>query len=751
MKGILKFKLGTKLIIAFLCVGIVPLVTFAIIALLKTSESTQAAAFDKLRAVHQIKKAQVNKLIQSLEGQIHVMKDNPFIIEMHYNFQIEFENGKNSVDTDGWRSVASAWDKAFTKMCHDFGWHDVFLISWKGDIIYTKEKKSDLGMSLATEPLKNSSLGKVYLSLKENEKLDVSFGDFAPYGPSKGEPAAFMIGRIKNPDGALIGYLAFQVSIDTINSIMTQRAGMGETGETYLVGPDYLMRSDSYRDPEKHNVKASFNDPGMGKIETKAAKEALAGNEGQNIIRNYKGDPVLSVYGPLDVLDNRWAIIAEIDEAEALAEIVLMKKGFGGIAIVALTLIIILALFVTRSITKPINHVVEELKALAMGEGDLTKRMDIETVNCSEIMNCGKKECSCYGKKSHCWHDSGHLSANIQSDKIISGTFKTCEECTQVYQKVVFDEITSLPSYFNSFIHKLQVVFQQIVGGIETMSASSKELFSISQEMSGGADNMSGRSNTAATAIEEMNKNMNSVATISEQASNNVSLVATAADEMTSSVNEIARNTEKARAITVDAVSQAQSASARVGELGRAAEDIGRVTEAITEISEQTNLLALNATIEAARAGEAGKGFAVVANEIKELANQTAGATKEIKEKISGVQTSTEGTVSDIEQISSIIDEMNEIVSTIASAVEEQSLTTKEIAGNVSQTAEGIQEVSGHVAQSSMATGEIVKDISEVNQVAAEMSKSSSQVNFSAEELSNLSEQLEQMVGKFNV
>jgi hypothetical protein len=120
--------------------------------------------------------------------------------------------------------------------------------------------------------------------------------------------------------------------------------------------------------------------------------------------------------------------------------------------------------------------------------------------------------------------------------------------------------------------------------------------------------------------------------------------------------------------------------------------------KSITEISEQTNLLALNATIEAARAGEAGKGFAVVANEIKELARQTAAATLGDQEPAStGIQGSTDATVGQIEAITDVIGEVNDIVTTIATAVEEQAVTSQEIANNVAQASQGIQEVNENV------------------------------------------------------
>ena len=359
----------------------------------------------------------------------------------------------------------------------------------------------------------------------------------------------------------------------------------------------------------------------------------------------------------------------------------------------AFILAMVLGFFITRSITKPVKTVVDGLKDIAEGEGDLTKRLELKSQ----------------------------------------------------------DEIGELAKWFNTFMEKLQGIIKDIAGNAESLDSSSNELSAISQQMSSGSEQTSSKANTVATATEEMSSNMSSVAAASEEASTNVGMVATASEQMTGVINEIAQNTEKARTITGEAVSQAVSASEKVDELGRAANEIGKVTETITEISEQTNLLALNATIEAARAGEAGKGFAVVANEIKDLAKQTAEATGEIKNKIEGIQGSTEGTVTQIEQISKVINDVNEMVGTIATAVEEQSVTTKEIARNVVQASQGIQEVTENVAQSSTVAGEIARDITEVNQAAGEMSNSSSQVNMSAEELSKLAEQLKEMVGKFKV
>ncbi len=300
-------------------------------------------------------------------------------------------------------------------------------------------------------------------------------------------------------------------------------------------------------------------------------------------------------------------------------------------------------------------------------------------------------------------------------------------------------------------VSNLKKMISDINSGVDTLKSSAGDMTSISTRMSDGAEKTSRSTSSVSVAAEEMSSAMNNVAAATEQTTTNIQMIVAAAEEMSSSINEVAQNTARGNETTALAVENAELVSGKVEELSRAASEISKVTDTISDISEQTNLLALNATIEAARAGDAGKGFAVVAGEIKALSRQTADATREISNKISDVQSTTEESVAAIRTIVGIINDINEIVTSVATAIEEQSATTLEISNNVSQAASGIREVNVNVNQTSTVAGEVTRDIREVSRAADEISDGTRQVDGNAGDLSRLAEELNVMVGRFQV
>jgi methyl-accepting chemotaxis protein len=271
-------------------------------------------------------------------------------------------------------------------------------------------------------------------------------------------------------------------------------------------------------------------------------------------------------------------------------------------------------------------------------------------------------------------------------------------------------------------VDKITRDFEAMIGEVvEVVSSASSEL-----EASAGTLTASAERSEQLTTV---------VAAASEEASTNVQSVASATEEMASSVNEISRQVQDSARIASEAVEQAQKTNDRVGELAKAAARIGDVVELINTIAGQTNLLALNATIEAARAGEAGRGFAVVASEVKALAEQTAKATGEISQQISGIQAATQESVGAIQEIGNTIGRMSEIATAIASAVEQQGAATQEISRNVQQAAHGTQQVSAN--------------ITDVQRGASATGSASSHVLTAAKSLSGESSRLKREVGKF--
>jgi methyl-accepting chemotaxis protein len=313
------------------------------------------------------------------------------------------------------------------------------------------------------------------------------------------------------------------------------------------------------------------------------------------------------------------------------------------------------------------------------------------------------------------------------------------------------DEIGLLAAARKSVLMNLRQMVQEVSSGIQVLASSSTELSTSSGQMSSGSRDASDKAHTVAAAAEEMTANVGSVAAGMEQTTTNLASVSSHTEQMTATIGEIAANSEKARRITEDATRQAARINDQMNQLGQAACEIGKVTETITEISSQTNLLALNATIEAARAGSAGKGFAVVANEIKELAQQTAKATEDIKARIEGVQSSTTGGIAEIEKVSKVIHDVSEIVSTIAAAIEEQATVTKDIARNIAEASTGVRDANQRVSETSQAAGDIAREIVVVDQAAGQIASGSEQVRTSAGELSKIAEQLQTTIGRFRV
>ncbi|KPA12963.1 methyl-accepting chemotaxis protein, partial [Candidatus Magnetomorum sp. HK-1] len=259
------------------------------------------------------------------------------------------------------------------KFIESYDYFDLFLIEPNGFVFYSATKKADYHTNMVHGKLANSGLGKLTRKVLQSKKF--GFGDFEPYAPNNGEPSAFIAQPIIHK-GSVDMIVALQFSLDAINGIMQQREGLGKTSETYLVGPDKLMRSDSFLDPTHHSVKASFENQSKGKVDTEASRASLSGISDHKISVDYNGHPVLSAFCPLNVFGVNWVLIAEIDCVEAFAAVSLMKKIISVILLVSIVAIFLISLFIAKGLSSPVQKIVHFIEKVRSGDKKTTLKMD---------------------------------------------------------------------------------------------------------------------------------------------------------------------------------------------------------------------------------------------------------------------------------------------------------------------------------------------------------------------------------------
>ncbi|WP_333798137.1 methyl-accepting chemotaxis protein [Rheinheimera sp.] len=352
----MRFTQKIKLI--SLATALFPLLLATIIVTLLARAELFHQAEAKLMAVREIKKQQVQTLFQ------------------------DFAKGLTTV-----RAVAEqssdqnpqALDLVLAKMASELGFYDIFLIDPQGTIVYSVARESDYQTNLLDGPYRDSGLAQLYRSVK-NSATQLQIQDFAPYAPSNGQAAAFMaMPFVLNGNNWVV---AVQLSIDRINAVMQVREGMGQSGETYLVGPDQRMRSDSFLDPVNRTVLASFaGTVAANGVQTAASQAALQGQSGLLYINDYNQNPVVSAYSPVTLFGLQWALLAEIDVAEVAAPAQRMLWIGLAIVLAAVVLALLAAAVVSRFVLAPLGGEPADMVLMTsvIAKGDLTMALGSAT------------------------------------------------------------------------------------------------------------------------------------------------------------------------------------------------------------------------------------------------------------------------------------------------------------------------------------------------------------------------------------
>jgi methyl-accepting chemotaxis protein len=576
----------------------------------------------------------------------------------------------------------------FRELLYKKGFYDIFLISLKGDVVYTVYKELDFATNLLKGEWKDTDLALAFREAVGDNKRESHFYDFKPYAPSNNAAAAFISRSIVDERNEIIGVLVFQMPIARINEITANSFGLGESGETYLVGEDSLMRSDS-RFIDKTKGETSIL---KTKVDSTSVSEAIEGKTGHHTIQNYRNFNVISAYSPLEFLGVKWALIGEIKESEIFAPVTNLLWNVIYAVLIANALIGACSVYVAGNLCKLIASLSKAMKDLA--DKDLS----------IEIPGVGRKD------------EIGEMSLALAQFKENAIQVVNLTEEQNQQEERQNKEKEENEKKRRAGILNMAAEFEDQVQGIASMIAAT------STELCATADNMK-------HIVANISTVANTVSDSSTQTAENVKGVAFSIDKMSSSIQQIMGQIAKSMEVVNGAVNSAKTADTTVHSLSDAVFQIGEISEVIEGITGRINLLALNATIESARAGEVGRGFGVVASQVKNLAGQTAQATTQIIDNITNVRDVSEQVASVLSGIQISITDVNKYSSLIASAFEEQSRSTNKIAENMQRASHSVNTINQGITEVSRGMIDADTGAAEVLTVASMLSEQSEKLN----------------------
>lgn len=651
------------------------------------------------------KKPELASLVNQLSSNALALQ-HEYIAKNKYPFYEKYK-----LQSDGqFNAYASAHQNIHQELSvftEQFGFEDVYVVdAKKGDVMYSVNKNIDYAVSLNQGYFADTDLGRAFkeaLKITPDQVDTVYLSDFSFYMPSFDKPELFISKPIYEGE-KISGVLIFKLSSTKMNQIITYRSdwrknGLGQTGQTFLVANDRLMRSNSrvleetpeqYKDIlrqqniEQTSLEAIQNHQTsilLHPVKTPAVDAAIAGSEGTVRFQNYTGYEVISSYSLIKLLGDEWVIISQMNYKEATHAAATLSKKLAFSSIITAVIVIIASLFATllfaRSLVAPINKTVEVMKDIAQGEGDLTARLD-ETRS---------------------------------------------------------DEIGELAKWFNTFTKKVQSVILDIKQEAIQLENTSQQMKKISTENTKGATQQQ-------QTIKNVTISMNEISELAENVADFAIDAEKTADTVTSASANGVLVMESTKSSILNVVKNVDEASQTVNELEVTSKTIGSVVGVINAIAEQTNLLALNAAIEAARAGEQGRGFAVVADEVRALASRTQESTLEINSIIETLQKNARAAVTAMK----LGNESVELSVQEAEKASESLLHIKQEIINITKLNKQISE-SAQVQNTASNGAKIL--INEVNAVSEENQNSSKAVEQNSQDISSATHKLNDLINQF--
>ncbi len=365
-------KIFTKLIVVCLTIGITTAGVIGVLTIRLSSKALQLENMEAMEALSGLKKKAIEDFYSNIMIDVELfsfsLNTREFASEL-LKYKRDMAIGEGDlfdVKSENYQKLYEGNIDVFSNYMKKKGYYDVFIISKDhGHVAFTVMQESDFGENLSVGKLKESGLANLWRSVVESKKTCIT--DLEKYAPSNNVPAQFIGTPIYDKDKKeVIAVFAVQVPDALINNIMTNRLGLGETGESYLVGKDNLMRSDS-----RFQENAVLNT----RVESITANKSLSGERGAEIVKDYRGIPVISIYDQVEINGLNWAILTEIDESEAIAASRRIRNYVFFVVLGITLLVVLVAWFTAKNIATPIIEMEKYTGEIA--RGNLTKKMSL--------------------------------------------------------------------------------------------------------------------------------------------------------------------------------------------------------------------------------------------------------------------------------------------------------------------------------------------------------------------------------------
>ena len=627
----------------------------------------------------------------------------------------------------------------------EFGYYDIFLCDLEsGDIVYSVFKEMDFTTSLIDGPYAKTNFGEAFrLAAAAQNDQEIFLVDYDNYTPSYEDPASFISSPIYDGDKK-IGVAIFQMPIARISSILDERTGLGESGETYAVGTDNLFRNDS-RFLDQLGLDSTIINPDIT-VTTRAVKDVFEnGGSGTDIIDDYRGAPVLSSWSPITVYEGsaetgsdpiKWALMSEIDLAEVRAPIAAsgMFIQSGVVIVLGIFLGAILTFLFARRISNQANSINDMLSSIGIGMFDARA----ERITNDELGDVA------VALNAMCDNTLTLIQSNDERQEIqdsietLIGEMESIAAGDLTINAEVKENITgSIAGTVNSMTEQLRSIVSRVQNATQEVTTSAVSIADVSLALSEDSESQADQITQASEKVVDITTRIQEVASRSEDSAKVAQKARETASEGFQAVSNTVQGMDRIR-------EQVQATSKRIKRLGESSQEIGEIVQLISDIADRTSILALNASIQAAMAGDAGEGFAVVAEEVERLAERSTDATKQISTLIKAIQTETSEAIADMEESTREVVEGSALASQAGQTLSEIDTVSRELE-------ELIKGVSSSALEQASAATEIattMTTISETTKASADKSRNATQ---SVSQLTSLASQLRQSVSQFKL